>query len=102
MGLLKEGDQVVILSDILGDEDHAGDMDFKVCGTEKGITAMQMDIKIDSITEDILRKALQPGQGRQVLHHRQDAETLAAPRQDISRMPRGSPPSRCGRTRSAT
>ena len=58
MGLLKEGDDVVILTDILGDEDHAGDMDFKVCGTEKGITAMQMDIKIDGLTEDILRKAL--------------------------------------------
>ncbi|MCK7480335.1 MAG: hypothetical protein M0C28_26070 [Candidatus Moduliflexus flocculans] len=65
MGLLKEGDDVVILSDILGDEDHAGDMDFKVCGTEKGITAMQMDIKIDGLTEDILRKALdQAREGR--------------------------------------
>jgi polyribonucleotide nucleotidyltransferase len=53
MGLLKEGDDIVILTDILGDEDHAGDMDFKVCGTEKGITAMQMDIKIDGLTEDI-------------------------------------------------
>ncbi|MEK7244271.1 MAG: polyribonucleotide nucleotidyltransferase, partial [Thermodesulfobacteriota bacterium] len=58
MGLLKEGDQVVILSDILGDEDHAGDMDFKVCGTEKGVTSMQMDIKIDNLTGDILKKAL--------------------------------------------
>ena len=65
MGLLKEGDQVVILSDILGDEDHAGDMDFKVCGTEKGVTSMQMDIKIDNLTRDILRKALnQAREGR--------------------------------------
>jgi polyribonucleotide nucleotidyltransferase len=58
MGLLKEGDQVVILSDILGDEDHAGDMDFKVCGTEKGITSLQMDIKIEGITEEIMKVAL--------------------------------------------
>lgn len=58
MGLLKEGNEVIILSDILGDEDHAGDMDFKVCGTAKGVTAMQMDIKTDDITEDILRRAL--------------------------------------------
>lgn len=63
MGLLKEGEDVVILSDILGDEDHAGDMDFKVCGTEKGVTAMQMDIKIDGLTEDILRKGAGAGPG---------------------------------------
>ncbi len=73
MGLLKEGDQVVILSDILGDEDHAGDMDFKVCGTEKGVTSLQMDIKIDNLTGDILRKALSPGPGGEGLHHRQAA-----------------------------
>ena len=73
MGLLKEGDQVVILSDILGDEDHAGDMDFKVCGTEKGVTSLQMDIKIDNLTGDILRKALEPGPGGKGLHHRQAA-----------------------------
>ena len=84
MGLLKEGDQIVVLSDILGDEDHAGDMDFKVCGTEKGVTAMQMDIKIDGLTEDILRKALaQAKEGR--LHIiGKIRETLAAPRGDIS------------------
>ncbi|MEN6422062.1 MAG: polyribonucleotide nucleotidyltransferase [Smithella sp.] len=84
MGLLKEGDEIVILSDILGDEDHAGDMDFKVCGTEKGVTAMQMDIKIDGLTEDILRKALaQAREGR--LHIiGKIRETLAAPRSDIS------------------
>jgi len=84
MGLLKEGEDVVILSDILGDEDHAGDMDFKVCGTEKGVTAMQMDIKIDGLTEDILRKALaQAREGR--LHIiGKIRETLSAPRSDIS------------------
>ncbi|MBN1363386.1 MAG: polyribonucleotide nucleotidyltransferase [Syntrophaceae bacterium] len=84
MGLLKEGNEVVILSDILGDEDHAGDMDFKVCGTEKGVTAMQMDIKIDGLTEDILRKALaQAKEGRMHIIGK-IRETLAAPRADIS------------------
>ena len=58
MGLIKEDDGVVILSDILGDEDHLGDMDFKVAGTETGITALQMDIKITSITEEIMRDAV--------------------------------------------
>jgi polyribonucleotide nucleotidyltransferase len=59
MGLVKEGDQVVILSDILGDEDHTGDMDFKVTGTDKGITALQMDIKIHELSRDIMEKALE-------------------------------------------
>ncbi|MDP9196366.1 MAG: polyribonucleotide nucleotidyltransferase [Pseudomonadota bacterium] len=58
MGLIKEGDRFAVLSDILGDEDHLGDMDFKVAGTEKGITALQMDIKITSITGEIMRIAL--------------------------------------------
>jgi polyribonucleotide nucleotidyltransferase len=84
MGLLKEGDRVVILSDILGDEDHAGDMDFKVCGTKKGVTAMQMDIKIDGVTADLLRTAL--AQARDGRLHIIDKikETLAVPREDIS------------------
>jgi polyribonucleotide nucleotidyltransferase len=59
MGLIKEGDKVAILSDILGDEDHLGDMDFKVCGTDRGITAIQMDIKIAGLDRAILEKALQ-------------------------------------------
>jgi polyribonucleotide nucleotidyltransferase len=84
MGLLKEGDDVVVLSDILGDEDHAGDMDFKVCGTRKGVTAMQMDIKIDGLTEAILRKALaQAREGRLFILEKLD-ETLKTPRSDIS------------------
>ncbi|MCB9026831.1 MAG: polyribonucleotide nucleotidyltransferase [Bdellovibrionaceae bacterium] len=58
MGLIKEGDRIAILTDILGDEDHLGDMDFKVAGTRKGITALQMDIKIDSLTMEIMEKAL--------------------------------------------
>jgi len=58
MGLIKEGDRFAVLSDILGDEDHLGDMDFKVAGTEAGVTALQMDIKIDGITEEIMKVAL--------------------------------------------
>jgi polyribonucleotide nucleotidyltransferase len=65
MGLIKEGDKVVILSDILGDEDHLGDMDFKVVGTEDGITSLQMDIKIDGVDREIMRAALaQAKEGR--------------------------------------
>lgn len=59
MGLMKEGDKFIVLSDILGDEDHIGDMDFKVCGTESAITAVQMDIKITGVTRDILSQALE-------------------------------------------
>lgn len=62
MGLIKEGERYAVLSDILGDEDHLGDMDFKVAGTETGVTALQMDIKITSITEEIMKVAL--GQAR--------------------------------------
>lgn len=65
MGLVKEGDRFAVLSDILGDEDHLGDMDFKVAGTQEGITALQMDIKIDGITEEIMEQALnQAREGR--------------------------------------
>lgn len=59
MGLVKEGDRFAVLTDILGDEDHLGDMDFKVAGTVNGVTALQMDIKIDGITEEIMHKALE-------------------------------------------
>lgn len=59
MGLIQEGEKTAVLSDILGDEDHLGDMDFKVAGTKKGVTAIQMDIKIDGVTEDIMRTALE-------------------------------------------
>ena len=66
MGLIKEGDRFAVLSDILGDEDHLGDMDFKVAGTADGITSLQMDIKIDGITEEIMKTALaQAKDGRQ-------------------------------------
>ena len=59
MGLIKEGDDFAVLTDILGDEDHLGDMDFKVAGTANGVTALQMDIKITGITEEIMRVALE-------------------------------------------
>lgn len=85
MGLIKEGEQVVILSDILGDEDHFGDMDFKVTGTRDGITALQMDIKIHELSRDILSNALE--QARRGRLHILDKmlEALAEPRTDISR-----------------
>ncbi|WP_286830036.1 MULTISPECIES: polyribonucleotide nucleotidyltransferase [Kordiimonas] len=63
MGLIKEGDDFAVLSDILGDEDHLGDMDFKVAGTDKGVTALQMDIKITGITREIMEKALAQAAG---------------------------------------
>ena len=72
MGLIKEGDDYIVLTDIAGVEDHLGDMDFKVAGTKDGITALQMDIKITGVTFDILRDALEPGQRRPPVHPRQD------------------------------
>ncbi|ABO24688.1 polyribonucleotide nucleotidyltransferase [Shewanella loihica] len=66
MGLVKEGDDFVVLSDILGDEDHLGDMDFKVAGTRDGVTALQMDIKIEGITKEIMQIALQQAYGARV------------------------------------
>jgi polyribonucleotide nucleotidyltransferase len=84
MGLVKEGDQVVILSDILGDEDHTGDMDFKVTGTTEGITALQMDIKILELSRDIMEKALaQAKVGRMHILDKM-LEALSTPREDIS------------------
>jgi len=84
MGLLKEGEQVVILSDILGDEDHSGDMDFKVCGTRKGITAMQMDIKIDGINRDILTRALAQAREGRLFIIEKILATIAEPRKELS------------------
>lgn len=66
MGLVKEGDRFAVLSDILGDEDHLGDMDFKVAGSAKGITALQMDIKIEGITADIMEQALNQAHGGRI------------------------------------
>jgi polyribonucleotide nucleotidyltransferase len=84
MGLIKEGDDHIVLSDIQGDEDHLGDMDFKVAGTLQGITALQMDIKITGVTFDILRDALQQAQaGRQFILGVMN-ETIPGPRDELS------------------
>jgi polyribonucleotide nucleotidyltransferase len=84
MGLVKEGSKFVVLSDILGEEDHLGDMDFKVAGTEDGITALQMDIKIEGVSSEILQKAL--GQAREGRLHILGImnQTIALPRSDVS------------------
>ena len=84
MGLVKEGDQVVILSDILGDEDHTGDMDFKVAGTRDGITALQMDIKIHELSREILEKALEQARVGRIHILDKMLETLKEPRMEIS------------------
>jgi polyribonucleotide nucleotidyltransferase len=84
MGLIKEGDSFAILSDIMGDEDHLGDMDFKVAGSEEGVTALQMDIKIDGITPEIMKVALdQAKEGRLHILSKM-AEALSSPRQEMS------------------
>ncbi|WP_306548571.1 polyribonucleotide nucleotidyltransferase [Desulfobulbus sp.] len=84
MGLIKEGDQVVVLTDILGDEDHLGDMDFKVVGTRDGITGLQMDIKIDGVDREIMSKALaQAKKGRLHILERME-EALGTPRTAVS------------------
>jgi polyribonucleotide nucleotidyltransferase len=84
MGLIKEGEQYAVLTDIMGDEDHLGDMDFKVAGTESGVNALQMDIKIDGITREIMEVAL--GQARQARLHilTEMNSAIAAPRDEMS------------------
>ena len=85
MGLIKEGERFAVLTDILGDEDHLGDMDFKVAGTADGVTALQMDIKIDGITREIMEQALaQAKRGR--LHILTEmGKVISAPREEMSR-----------------
>ncbi len=84
MGLVKEGDKVAILTDILGDEDHLGDMDFKVCGTTKGITSVQMDIKITGLTTEIMSKAMEQARRGRLHILEQMAKVMPAPRKEIS------------------
>jgi polyribonucleotide nucleotidyltransferase len=85
MGLIKEGDDVAVLSDILGAEDHLGDMDFKVCGTSNGITAFQMDCKIAGVSREIMGNALEQARaGRDHILGKM-AEALEAPREDLSK-----------------
>jgi len=85
MGLIKEADKVAVLSDILGDEDHLGDMDFKVTGTKHGITALQMDIKIHGLSREILQKALYQARDGRLHILGKMAEALAAPREELSK-----------------
>jgi len=84
MGLIKEGERFAVISDILGDEDHLGDMDFKVAGTEAGVTALQMDIKITSITEEIMRIALGQAKDGRVHILGEMAKALTAPRAGVN------------------
>lgn len=83
MGLIKEGDKISILSDILGDEDHLGDMDFKVTGTDEGITALQMDIKIDGVSKEIMGAALEQAKAGRLHILGKMQEVIAAPRAEL-------------------
>jgi polyribonucleotide nucleotidyltransferase len=84
MGLVKEGDRFIVLTDILGDEDHLGDMDFKVTGNETGITAFQMDVKIAGITRDILESALEQARSGRIHILQKMKEVLPEPRPELS------------------
>jgi polyribonucleotide nucleotidyltransferase len=84
MGLVKEGDKIAILSDILGDEDHLGDMDFKVCGTKNGITSVQMDIKITGLTTEIMMRAMEQARKGRLHILGKMLEAIPAPRKEIS------------------
>jgi polyribonucleotide nucleotidyltransferase len=84
MGLIKEGNRFAVLSDILGDEDHLGDMDFKVAGTDKGVTALQMDIKIGGITKEIMHAALMQARDGRMLILDKMKQVLEAPRAELS------------------
>ena len=84
MGLIKDGDRFAVLTDILGDEDHLGDMDFKVAGSDDGVTALQMDIKIDGITEEIMRVALKQATDARRHILAQMNEVIKVPREEMS------------------
>ena len=84
MGLIKEGDQFAVLTDILGDEDHLGDMDFKVAGTENGINALQMDIKINGITREIMQIALDQAKEGRLFILGEMNKAISAPRKEMS------------------
>ncbi|MBW2518833.1 MAG: polyribonucleotide nucleotidyltransferase [Deltaproteobacteria bacterium] len=84
MGLIKEGDDIAVLSDILGDEDHLGDMDFKVTGSASGVTALQMDIKISGVTKEIMQKALQQAKEGRIHILGEMAKAISSSRADLS------------------
>ena len=85
MGLMKEGDKIAILSDIAGEEDHYGDMDFKVAGTPRGITALQMDIKVSGLSREIFEQALNQARENRMHILRKMSEAISAPRKETSR-----------------
>lgn len=84
MGLMKEGDKTVVLTDILGDEDHLGDMDFKICGTQKGVTAVQMDIKIKGLERGVMTEALERARVARLTILEKMIAAIAKPREDVS------------------
>ncbi len=84
MGLIKEGDDVAVLSDILGDEDHLGDMDFKVTGSADGVTALQMDIKIKGVDKSVMKQALEQAREGRIHILGKMAEAISAPREELS------------------
>lgn len=84
MGLIKEGERYAVLSDILGDEDHLGDMDFKVCGTASAITALQMDIKIDGLSKELLREALAQAKAGRLHILKKITDTISAPAEEVA------------------
>jgi len=85
MGLVSDGNKVAVLTDIIGDEDHYGDMDFKVTGTRSGITAMQMDIKIDGLTMEVMQKALEQAKEARLFILDKMIEVISKPREQISK-----------------
>jgi polyribonucleotide nucleotidyltransferase len=85
MGLIEQGDDIAILSDILGDEDHLGDMDFKVCGTENGVTAVQMDIKMEGVSREVLESALEQARVGRLHILAEMNKVISTPREDMSR-----------------
>ncbi len=85
MGLIKEGDKFIVLTDILGDEDALGDMDFKIAGTADGVTGVQMDIKVTGLTTDIMRAAMQQAREGRLHILEEMAKAIAAPRKELSR-----------------
>jgi polyribonucleotide nucleotidyltransferase len=84
MGLVKEGDRFIVLTDIMGEEDHFGDMDFKVAGTQHGVTALQMDIKVSGLTDSVMRQALEQAREARIHILREMLRTLDRPRAEIS------------------
>ena len=84
MGLVSDGDKIAVLTDIIGDEDHYGDMDFKVTGTQGGITALQMDIKIDGISKEIMQQALEQAREGRLFILEEMNKAISRPREEIS------------------